>query len=281
VVARPSPTVQRRRLGIELRRERERAGLTIDQVAAALECSDSKVSRIETGQVSATPRDVRDMLELYKVDPEQRDALIQVAREARQKGWWQAYSDTPVVPLVGLEAAADRIHQYAAMAVPGLLQTREYSLAMLRVGRPDLSPQRIERWVELRMARQVILSHDDPPAFSVVLEESVLRRPVGGSTAMREQVRHLARTAVQSTVTLQILPLTVGAHAGMSGTFTIYGFSAPTDSDVVYLEHARGDLYLESEEEIRAYSLTFARLSASALSRDESAEFLTKLAGEL
>ena len=121
---RPGPTVQRRRLGIELRRLREQAGKTIDEVAQVLECSSSKVSRIETGQVSATPRDVRDMLDFYGVDPDRRDELVEVAREARKKGWWEAYSDTLAVPLVGLEVAADQILAYEAMVVHGLLQTQ-------------------------------------------------------------------------------------------------------------------------------------------------------------
>ena len=137
---RPGPTVQRRRLGIELRRLREEAGKTIDEVAQVLECSDSKVSRIENGQVSATPRDVRDMLDFYGVDLQRRDALVEVTRTARQRGWWQAYRDAPVMPLVGLEVVADRIHAYERWLLPGLLQTRDYARAMISALRPGLPP---------------------------------------------------------------------------------------------------------------------------------------------
>jgi transcriptional regulator with XRE-family HTH domain len=255
--------------------------MTIEEVAAALECSHSKVSRIETGQVSATPRDVRDMLNLYKVDPRERDALVQVARQARQRGWWQAYSDTLVVPLVGLESAADRIGQYQTMVIPGLLQTPDYARAVLRVGRPDLPPQQIERWVEFRMARQPILTRDDAPAFSVVLEECLLLRPVGGQGVMQEQLRRLADTAALPAMTLQVLPMTVGEHAAMSGSFTIYRFESPEDPDVVYLEHPRGDLYLENPEQVEPYVQAFEQLQALAQSPAKSAALIARLVREL
>jgi transcriptional regulator with XRE-family HTH domain len=281
VTARRSPTVQRRRLGIELRRLREQAGLTIEQVAVNLECSDSKVSRIETGQVSATPRDVRDMLDLYEIDREKRDALVQVARQARQRDWWEAYSDTLVVPVVGLETAADAIDEYETMAVPGLLQTSDYARAVLRVGRPDLVQQQIDRWVEFRMARQELLTRDRPPAVSVMLEECVLRRPVGGRSTMREQLRHLIEAAELPTLTLQVLPLALGEHVGMNGPFTVYRFSGPEDPDVVYLEHPRGDLYLESAEQVKPYALAFNHLRGLALSPEDSGALIATLAREV
>ena len=274
MTARRSPTVQRRRLGIELRRLRERAGLTIGQVASRLECSDSKISRIETGQVSATPRDVRDMLELYRVDPEQRETLVQVARQARQRGWWEAYRDALAMPLAGMDTEADQIHQYETMLVPGLLQTTDYARAVLRTLRPELLRHQIERWVDFRMARQALLSRDQPPAFSVVVEECVLARPVGGRPVMGEQLRHLTRVAGSRGLTLQVLPLAVGEHVGMNGPFTVYRFDNEEDPDVVYLEHSRGDLYLERPEQVEPYSLAFDRLRAAALSPEESVAFI-------
>jgi transcriptional regulator with XRE-family HTH domain len=281
LAARPSPTVQRRRLGIELRRLRERTGKTIEEVARALECSDSKVSRIETGQVSATPRDVRDMLDLYGIRGEQRDALIEFARLARQKGWWEAYSDTPVVPLVGLEAAADEIRQFEAMVLPGLLQTEEYARMVIRASSPSLPIEQFERWVEVRMARQGLLSQDTPPAYSVVLDECLLRRPVGGHEVLQQQLGHLAKVSEWPAVTLQVLPLAVGEHAAMSGGFTIYSFAEQVDPDVVYLEHARGDLYYtDNDEEVKQYASAFDSLRASALSPDDSAGFLAALSRE-
>jgi transcriptional regulator with XRE-family HTH domain len=281
VTGRRSPTVRRRRLGIELRRLREDAGLTIDQVAGALECSDSKISRIETGQVGATPRDVRDMLQLYGVAEERRDALLRSAREARQRDWWQAYSDTLIVPLVGMEAVASSIRIYETLLVPGLFQTRQYAGTVIRSVRPDLRPEEVDRWVEFRMARQSLLARDRPPALSAVLDEALLRRPVGGPQAMAEQLRHLARVAALPTVTLQVLPFAAGHHAGMSGAFTVFSFPEPDDPDVVYLEHTKSDLYLESEEEIRRYASAFDQLRAMALPPEDSVAFLADLAGSL
>lgn len=281
MTARRSPTVQRRRLGIELRRLRERAGLTIGQVASRLECSDSKVSRIETGQVSATPRDVRDMLELYRVDPEQRDTLVQVARQARQRGWWEVYGDAMAMPLAGLDTEADRIHQYETMLVPGLLQATDYTRAVLRALRPELLRHEIERRVAFRMARQAHLTRDPPPAFSVVVEECVLARPVGGRPVMAAQLRHLTTIAGSRGLTLQVLPLAVGEHVGISGPFTVYQFDNQEDPDVVYLEHARDDLYLERPEQVEPYSLAFDRLRALALSPEESVAFIASKARTL
>jgi transcriptional regulator with XRE-family HTH domain len=284
---RPGPTVQRRRLGIELRRLREAAGKTIDEVAHVLECSDSKVSRIENGQVSVSPRDVRDMLGFYGVADERREELVEFARAARKKGWWEAYNDTPAVPVVGLEVAADRIVAYEAMVVHGLLQTRDYASSLIRALQPDLSEEQIGRWVELRMIRQELLTGNDPPTLSVILEECVLRRPVGGRGVMRGQLRHLGE-AITSTpaLTVQILPLSVGEHAAMDGAFAVYSFSEPDDPDVVFFEHTAiervtNDYYLESPEVVDRYSTAFERLQAVALSPDESSRLLAELLGEL
>jgi Domain of unknown function (DUF5753)/Helix-turn-helix domain len=279
VPTRPGPTVQRRRLGIELRHLREQAGKTIDEVARALECSDSKISRIETGQVGASPRDVRDMLDFYGVQGERHDALVQFARAARKKGWWQAYSDTPVVPLVGLEVAADRIQGYEAMAVPGLLQTPDYARAMIRAPRPDLPSEQVDRWVEFRMARQELLRQADPPTFQVVLEECALRRPVGGPKVLRDQLRHVLEAATFPTLTLQVLPLQAGEHPALSGAFTIYRFLEPADPDVVYLDQS--DLYLERPEQVQRYAAAFERVRGAALSVRDSSSLIATLAHEL
>jgi transcriptional regulator with XRE-family HTH domain len=279
---RPGPTVQRRRLGIELRQLREQAGKTIDEVARILECSSSKVSRIETGQVSASPRDVRDMLEFYGVPPKRRGELVEVAREARKRGWWEAYSDTPTVPLIGLEAAAKQILAYEAMVVQGLLQTQDYASALFRALRPELSEKQIQRRVELRMIRQELLTRPDPPAFLVVLEECVLRRPVGSSTVMHAQLRHLEKTIVSlPSLKLQILPLSVGEHAAMSGAFAVFRFPVPTDPDVVCFEHVTSDLYLEGSGQVERYGAIFERLREAALSPEQSSQFVARLAREL
>ena len=274
-----TPTRRRRRLGAELRRLRDKAGLTIDQVAEALECSQSKVSRIETGQVSATPRDVRDMLELYQVDAVQREALVQIAREARQRGWWQKFVDVPdgVPAYVSLEAAATSIDVYMALIVPALLQTAEYARAIIGAVRPDLPGSEIERRVELRVGRQALLDQDNPPALRVLLDDAVLRRPVGGAAVMRGQFQRLLEDAARPGVTVQVLPIGVGAHAGMDGPFTIFGFPAPAEPDIVALDSAADALYLESLEDLRRYRRVFERLLPAALPPEESTAFIAGL----
>jgi transcriptional regulator with XRE-family HTH domain len=262
--ARQSPTVRRRRLGMELRRLREASGLTIEQVAERLECSDSKISRIETAHVGVTPRDVRDMLELYGVTGEQRDHLVQIAREARQRGWWHAYGDTKESAYVGLEVAAASIRSYQAQIIPGLFQTTEYARAVIRALNPNLRPEEAERQHALRMARQPILT-EDPPELWVVIDEAVLRRSVGERGVMAEQLHHLIEMAELSTVTLQVLPFSAGEHAGMDGAFSILSFPEPADPEVVYLENATSDLFLEHAEDIRRYSVLFDHLRAAAL----------------
>jgi transcriptional regulator with XRE-family HTH domain len=280
-VAARSPTVRRRRLGIELRRLREHAGLTIDQVARRLECSDSKISRIETGQVSATPRDVRDILEIYEVGEEQRADLIQIAREARQKGWWHAYGDIPIPPAVAFEAEAFSMSIYQSLVVHALFQTKDYARAVLRAVRPQLTQEQIERRVELRMARQSILTLDKPPALWVVLDEAVLRRLIGGPEVMRQQLERLSEVGASPNVTLQLLPFTSGEHAGLGGEFTLIGFPDPGDPNVVYIEIPNNDLWLEDPVSVRDYDHLFDLLRAAALPPAESAGFITKVAKEL
>jgi transcriptional regulator with XRE-family HTH domain len=268
-----TPTGRRRRLGAELRRLREEAGLTIDQVAEALECSPSKVSRIETGQVSATPRDVRDMLGLYQVPDSQREAMVQIAREARQPGWWQKFVDVPdgVPAYVGLETAATSIDIYMSVIVPALLQTADYARAVIGAVRPDLPRTEIDRRVELRLRRQALLDQDRPPALRVLLDDTVLRRPVGGEEVMAAQRRRLLEDAARPAVTLQVLPTEDGVHAGMDGPFTIFGFPAPAERDVVALDSAADALYLEGAEDVARYRRVFGLLLPAALTPEASA----------
>jgi len=280
VPARTSPTVRRRRLGIELRRLREGAGLTIDQVAEQLECSLSKISRIEKGQVSTTTRDVRDLLEIYGIGGEPRAELIQLAREARQTSWWKAYSDTRGVLLAGLEAEAATIRQYEVLLVPGLFQTADYARALLRALLPGGEPEEIERRVQLRMKRQALLAQDDPPTQWVVLDEAALRRPVGEWQVRREQLLRLAEVAELPEITLQVLPFAAGEHAAMDGAFTILTFPEQAHPDIVYVEHRTGDLWLENPKELDHYNRAFERLHAAAVPAADTVGFLVSLADD-
>jgi transcriptional regulator with XRE-family HTH domain len=274
-----SPTVRRRRLAAELRRLREAADMTIDDVADELECSASKVSRIETGQVGVTPRDARDMLELYHVTGEPLEALVQLARDARKKGWWHAYGEVFTGAFVGLEAEAATLRSYQALLVPGLLQTEDYMRPVFRAGRPDASEAEIQRRVAARLERQKLLVEADPPQFWTVIDEAVIRRPVGGPEVMAGQLRHLVKLAASLPhLTVQLLPFAAGAHAGMEGPFLILGFPEKADPDVVYVENTTAMGYLEEPVDIDRYTLMFDHLRAAALSPDDTLTTISEAA---
>lgn len=269
-----SPTVRRRRLASELRRLRDQAGLTIEDVGEKLECSASKVSRMETGHVGVNPRDARDMLELYGVDAEQRESLVGLARQAKQKGWWHAYNDVFTGALVGLEQEAGALRAFQALLVPALLQTRAYAFATLKGIRPDAEDAEIERHVDGRMARQQLLHGDDPPRYWAVMDEAVLHRQVGGQGVRTEQLRHLLELAQLPHVNLQVLPFSAGEHCGLEGPFLILRFADAADTDVVYVENTMSAIYLEKQDDVERYGLMFEHLMASALAQDASLELI-------
>lgn len=278
----PSPTVRRRRLASELRRLRDEANLTIDEVAEKLECSASKISRIETGNVGVTPRDARDLLELYGVPEDKRDALVQLAREARQKGWWHAYSEVFTGSFVGLEQDASSLHAHQALLVPGLLQTERYTRAVHRAIRPDSQESEVDRRVKARMERQRLLTDpSNPPEYWAVIDEAVLNRTVGGPSVMREQLHHLVKMSMLPHVTLQVVPFHAGEHAGMDGSFLILGFPEQADPDVVYVEYTTSGVYLEQPSDVRRYTVMFDHLRASALKPDDTVAMIKGAADRL
>jgi transcriptional regulator with XRE-family HTH domain len=265
-----SPTVRRRRLAAELRRLRDLAQLTIDEVGEKLECSASKISRIETGHVGVTPRDVRDMLELYGVRDDELEALVQLSREARKKGWWHAYSEVFTGSFVGLESEAASLRAYQALLVPGLLQTQDYTRAVVKAFRPDSPEAEIDRRIAGRQERQRLLVDADPPQYWAVIDEAVLARPVGGRAVMRAQLERLLQVAALPNVTLQVMPFSAGAHAGMEGPFLILGFPEQADPDVVYVENTTSGAYLEDPSTILRYTMMFDHLRADALGPDDT-----------
>ncbi len=279
-----SPTVRRRRLALELRRFREAARMTCEDVAEHLECSTSKISRIETGRVRVSPRDVRDMLDLYRVPEPQRDSLVQLARESRQKGWWHAYSDTiepRFATYIGLESAASEIRIYEVTLIPGLLQTEDYARAVIAAGAVEGSPEAVERNVAFRMARQPALTSEDPPQLWAVLDEAALRRQVGGPGLMRLQLDHLLDLGGLPNVAIQVLPFGAGAHPAMGRPFVILAFPERADPDVVYLEDLTSALYVENVDEVDRYNVFFNHLRATALSFEDSAELITSVLKDL
>ena len=275
-----SPTVRRRRLGAELRRHRELAGLTIDQVADQLDCSASKISRLETGQTGSNPRDVRDMLALYGVGDTELEELLSVARETRQRGWWQPYGSILTGAYVGFEAAADRIRSYEAQCVPGLLQTADYARSMIAAVHTGRPRQEVDDRVHVRLGRQALLTQEDPVQFWCVLDEAALRRPVGGREVMRCQLEHLVRESARPNVTVQVLPMAAGEHPGMEGSFVIMSFPDAADPDTVYVTIATGGVFQEKPDDVSRYEIIFDRLQKMALSSAESAEFIATMAKE-
>jgi transcriptional regulator with XRE-family HTH domain len=270
-----SPTVRRRRLAGELRRLRDQAQLTIDDVSEKLECSASKISRIETGHVGVTPKDTRELLKLYGVEPDQLEALVQLAREARKKGWWHTYNEVFTGAFVGLEAETSSLRAYQALLIPGLLQTEDYMRAVIGAARPDATNAQVEKRVKARLARQLLLTDPDPPRYWAVIDEAVLCRSVGGPKVMHAQLNWLAARATLPHVTIQVLPFNAGAHAGMEGPFLILGFPEQADPDVVYVDNTTAGIYLEEPAEILRYTLMFDHLRAAALAPDDT---LTRIA---
>jgi transcriptional regulator with XRE-family HTH domain len=283
MAAEHSPTVRRRRLALELRRLREAARLTCEEVAEHLECSTSKVSRIETGRVSVSPRDVRDMLDLYGVSAQQGASLVQLARDSRQKGWWHAYSDTiqpRFATYIGLESAASEIRIYEVTLIPALLQTEDYARTVIAAGTVGGDHDGIERNVELLMARQPPLTSDDPPRLWAVLDEAALRRTVGGAGLMRLQLEHLLDLAQLPSVAIQVIPFGAGAHPAMGRPFVILAFPERADPDVVYLEDLTSALYVEDVDEVDRYNMFFNHLRATALSFEDSATLIMSVIKE-
>jgi transcriptional regulator with XRE-family HTH domain len=255
--ARPGgPTVQRLVLGGHLRRLREDAGITTERAARLIRGSHSKISRMEHGRVAFKERDISDLLSLYGVTAgEEREALLLLARESGTAGWWQRYADILphwVEPYFGLEAAASFIREYELQFVPGLLQIEPYAQAVIRLGsRP--SEEEVVRRTEARIARQEILRRAQPPTLWAVMDESVLRRVIGGPEVMRAQLRHLIEMCDHPAVTLQILPFSAGGHRAMGGPFTILRYTEPDLRDVVYIEQLTSALYLDKTVEVDSY----------------------------
>jgi transcriptional regulator with XRE-family HTH domain len=250
------PTVQRLVLGGHLRRLREEAGMTTERAASSIRGSHSKISRMEHGRVGFKERDIADLLTLYGVGSgDEREALLNLAREASTPGWWQAYTDILphwVEPYFGLEAAAASIREYELQFVPGLLQIEDYARAVIRLGNLP-SEEEVIRRAQARMSRQEVLASDDAPKVWAVLDEGALRRVIGGPDVMRAQLEHLIEMCEHPAVTLQILPFSAGAHRAMGGPFTILRYTEPDLRDVVFIEQLTSALYLDKQTEVDAY----------------------------
>jgi transcriptional regulator with XRE-family HTH domain len=284
MAASTGPAVRRRQLMTELKRLRESAGLTQEDVAGQLDWHPTKIMRIETGRTAPHPNDVRVMLGLYGVaDSGVLAGLLKLAKDARQRGWWYSYKDVLLSRFelfLGLESEADSIRDFELSMIPGLLQTDDYARELIR-GLMAFDAAEIERRVELRMARQQILDREDAPHLWAILDEAAVHRVVGGKAIMKAQLLHLANSAEHGRTTIQVLPFSAGPHPGQAGPFIILGFAEPTEPEVVYMETVGGNLYVDKSEEVRLFSTVFDQLRAVALSPSQSAAMLQALAGEL
>ncbi len=282
VEASGGPTVLRMLLGGQLRRLREAAGITPERAGYEIRASRSKISRVEHGRVGFKERDVADLLTLYGVTDEKvRQRMLMLAQQANSQGWWARYDD--VLPdwfetYVGLEQATSLIRTYELQFVPGLFQTSDYARAVTVLGHRAAPPEEIERRVSLRLNRQQILSRaDSAPKIWAVIDESALRRPLGGREVMRAQLEHLIELTESPQVTLQIMPFDRGGHSAAGGSFAILRFAAPDLPDIVYIEQLTGALYLDRPEEIDHYREVMNSLSAEAETPTESERQLKRL----
>jgi transcriptional regulator with XRE-family HTH domain len=270
-----SPTVRRRELGALLRKLRTEKGLTVEQAADRLLFSMSKLSRMETGHGLATPRDVRDLCDLYGVtDGAQRDHMMNLAAEAKRQAWWQSY-DLGYATYVGLEAEAVSISAFQSSVVHGLLHTADYARAGHKGAMPLLSPDQIELQIEAKLTRQRILTRANPPRFGVVLDEAALHRVIGGRQVMAAQLAKILDMAALPNVTVQVLPYEVGAHPAVESNFTILQLPVPTPG-VVFVEGLIGSTYLERDDDLIRYQMIFRKLESIALSPQGSLDVISR-----
>jgi transcriptional regulator with XRE-family HTH domain len=274
------PTVLRILLGSQLRRLRESRGITAQAAAKAIRGSESKISRMELGRNAIREIDVLDLLTFYGVGPAEREQLLNLAEQANRPGWWHRYND--ILPewfqsYVGMEEAAASIRVYEPLFIPGLLQTHQYAAAVLAAG--DIPISEAERHVIVRKERQRRFN-DGRVRLWAVIEETALRRPVGSTQIMRDQLRHLLALSSRPNLTLQITPFGMGGHAAPSG-FTILRFSEADLPDVVYLEHLTSALYLDKRSDVDRYLLAMERLSIISAKPSEAPAILTRLINQL
>ena len=278
------PTALRMILGTQLRKLREAAAVTPDQAGYEIRASRSKISRMELGRVGFKDRDVADLLTLYGVTDEQmRASMLSLAWQANTPGWWSKYDD--VLPgwfegYLGLEGAASFIRTFELQFVHGLFQTEAYARAVTLLGHKAAPAEEIDRRVSMRLKRQDIFTSPEPPQVWSVMDEAVLRRPVGGRAVMQAQLEHLAEVARLPQVTIQVVPFARGGHAAAGGSFTLLRFAEQELPDIVYIEQLTSALYLDDREDVDHYMEVMTELSNQALTPAGTTRFLTEITRE-
>lgn len=273
------PTIPRWRLGEELEKFRKRAGKTFDDALVALGCSESKVRKIEAGDVGMNRGELILLFGLYGIDdPDVREQLLELQKLGKQRSWWSQYGSVPAQfgTFLSFESAATAMRVFEPLTVHGLLQTEEYARALTESGDVDPTPEHIDQQARIRLARQQrVIAGEDAPRISVIQDEGTLDRPIGGADVMRAQLEHLIAIARQ--VNLQILPRSHGAHPGLRGAFILFEFDEEVHSPVVYVEGQAGNLYLEKEADLKRCGTAYEQLSAAALSTRESVKLIRSL----
>lgn len=274
-----SPPVRQRELGKRLRDLRNRHGLTVEDVAEKLLCSATKISRLETGARRPSLRDVRDLCRLYDVDAATSAEFMELARAAREPVWWTQYEDLNLDPYLGLEQDAIAITSYTMYYVPALLQTEEYTRAIIKAIAPKMDSDIYKERVEARMRRQErVLEKEKRPRYRVLLDEGVLRRRVGGASTMSAQMDKILAAERQGKVTVQVVPFDIGAHAAQDSNFILFEFGEDTElSPVVFVEGLRGNQYLHKPADIARYREAIECLRDSALSPRDSVQLVTEI----
>jgi transcriptional regulator with XRE-family HTH domain len=276
-------TTRRRQLGATLRKLRANKGLTLEEAGRLVGVSKATVSRYET-QAGPVKWIVVDALcREYGAADAEREAVVRLAKDAKQQGWWNSFADS--IPesmnlLLTLEDEAVRENHFSCVYVPGLLQTRAYSTALQRANEVPLSPDEIERLVDIRMKRQEILTRPQPLRLWAIIDESVIRRVVGSPHTMKEQLDRLLAANDLPHTRLQVLPFAKGAHAAALGSFVMIGGVEPA-LDVVYVDFHTGSLFLEKDEELERYRLAFEYLRAQALDMEASSALIHRVRKEL
>lgn len=270
-----SPTVRQRELGLRLRKLRTGLGLTVEDVAEKLLCSSAKISRMETGARRPALRDVRDLCALYNVDEAAAAELMKLTREAREQGWWTQYDDLNLSPYIGLEQNASSITAYSMYHVHGLAQTEDYARAMIKAVAPKIDSVTHQQRVEARIRRQQLLEGDNPPRYRLLLDEAVLRRPVGGPAIMASQLEKILELSSSGKATVQVIPFDVGAYSVADISFTYLEFRDRILPPVVFVEGFSVHGYHERKDQVERYRESIEHIRDSALNPRDSALLLT------
>lgn len=273
----PGPTVRGRRLAAELRRLRESMGLTIDQAAVESGISKSTISRLENALTPAKQPQIWALVHAYGIDEDGAADLVELSRTAAQRGWWRDYRGiltNEISVYIGFETEAKTLREYESMIIPGLLQTEAYATEIISAFRGVQSDEEIDKRVEVRLKRQSRL--DELESWFIV-EEATLRRPTGGRRVMRDQLEHLLSILKRRNVTFQVVPQTVGAHPGMSGSFSIFDFTGNGDAGIAYTETIAGEIWLDTPEQIDLLAHFFDQLRATALGTADSSQLVQQI----